>query len=85
VPYGIRAMLGGTYMYIGQHERTLEWVLAQVARGDDTHTCARTGMVIALAATGHRDQAMAAADALAACSTRSRGSAPWPDDRPRQR
>jgi hypothetical protein len=38
VPYGIRAMLGGTYMYIGQHERTLERVLAQVARGDDTHT-----------------------------------------------
>jgi tetratricopeptide (TPR) repeat protein len=64
VPYGVRAMLGGTYMYIGQHERTLEWVLAQVARGDDTHTCARTGMVIALAVTGHRDQAMAAADAL---------------------
>jgi hypothetical protein len=38
VPYGIRALLGGTYMYIGQHERTLDWVLAQVARGDDTHT-----------------------------------------------
>jgi hypothetical protein len=68
-------MLGGTYMYIGQHERTLERVLAQVARGDDTHTCRRTGMVIALAVTGHRDQAMAAADALIEAAEASHN--PW--------
>jgi hypothetical protein len=64
VPYGIRAMLGGTYMYVGQNERTIDWCQAELARGGDTHACARTGVVIALSVAGRRDEAMAIADGL---------------------
>ena len=64
VPYGIRAMLGGTYMYVGQNERTIDWCHAELARGGDTHACARTGVVIALSVAGRRDEAMAIADGL---------------------
>src|SRR3954447_16086971 len=57
-------MLGGTYMYVGQNERTIDWCRAEMARGGDTHACARTGVVIALSVAGRRDEAMAIADGL---------------------
>ena len=47
VPYGIEGWVGGSYVYIGQPERSVEWYRAQLARGRDTHTLAR-------AAPGHR-------------------------------
>jgi tetratricopeptide (TPR) repeat protein len=75
VPYGIRAMLGGTYMFVGRNDRTVDWCRTQMARADDTHMCARTGLVISLAVTGCRDEAMAVADGLIAAAEATRN--PW--------
>ncbi len=51
-------------MYVGQNERTVDWCRAQLARGGDTHGCARTGLVIALSVIGCRDEAMEVANGL---------------------
>jgi predicted ATPase len=64
VPFGLAAALGAAYVAVGQPERSVEWCRAQLARGRDTHTFTRTGLVIALVVAGSSDEARAAANGL---------------------
>ena len=63
IPYGAEAV-GGAYPAVGQPERMIRWCRAQLARGLDTNTLTRTGLVVALAVTGSTDDAMATATGL---------------------
>ena len=64
VPFGAEGILGAVYIAVGQPKRTVEWFRAQLARDRDTHTFTRAGLVLALALTGSREEAMAAANGL---------------------
>ena len=65
VPFGFEAVLGASYLYIGQPERSVEWCRGQLARGRDTHASTRARVVIALAVAGSPyEEVMAAADGL---------------------
>ena len=64
VPYGVQAMLGGPYLYIGQPERAVDWCRTQLARGPDTHVFTRAALVLTLRLAGCADDAMAAAKGL---------------------
>jgi predicted ATPase/class 3 adenylate cyclase len=64
VPFGLEGGLGGAYGVIGQLERWVEWCRAQLARGRDTHTFTRAGLVYALAMAGCGEEARAAANGL---------------------
>ena len=64
VPFGLEAMLGAPYLYIGQPDRWVEWCRAQLARGRDSHTLTRAALVQTLAVAGSPDEAMAAANGL---------------------
>ena len=65
VPFGFEAVLGASYLYIGQPERSVEWCRAQLARGRDTHASTRARVVIALAVAGSPyEEVVAAADGL---------------------
>ena len=64
VPFGLEGALSGVYVAIGQPERNVEWCLAQLARGRDTHTLTRAWLVVALSAAGAGDEARAAAKGL---------------------
>jgi predicted ATPase len=63
IPYGAEAV-GGAYPAVGQPERMIRWCRAQLARGLDSNTLTRTGLVVALAVTGSTDDAMATATGL---------------------
>jgi hypothetical protein len=63
IPYGAEAV-GGAYPAVGQPERMIRWCRAQLARGLDTNTLTRTGLVVALAVTGSTGDAMATATGL---------------------
>ena len=63
IPYGAEAV-GGAYPAVGQPERMIRWCRAQLARGLDTNTLTRTGLVVALAVTGSTDEAIATANGL---------------------
>jgi tetratricopeptide (TPR) repeat protein len=64
VPFGLEGGLGLAYMVIGQPERWVEWCRAQLARGRDTHTVTRAGLVNALALAGSGEEARVAANGL---------------------
>ena len=62
VPFGFEGLLGAAYVAIGQPERCVEWYRAQLARGRDTHTLTRAGLVLALTFAGCGEEARAAAN-----------------------
>ncbi|MGO9507536.1 MAG: ATP-binding protein [Mycobacterium sp.] len=64
VPFGIDGLIGAVYLTTGQPERYVEASRAQLARGRDAHPIARASLVLALAAAGSLDEAMAAAPGL---------------------
>jgi predicted ATPase len=64
MPFGGESVLGMAYLHIGQPERCVEWCRALLARGRDTHTFVRQGLVLALTLAGSHDEAMAAATGL---------------------
>ncbi len=64
LPFGGDAVLASAYLHSGQPERSVEWCRAQLARGRDTHTFTRQGMVLALTLAGSHDEARAAATGL---------------------
>jgi len=64
VPFGLEGLLGGAYVVIGQPQRWVEWCRAQLARGRDTHTLTRAGLVFALSFAGCGEEARAAATGL---------------------
>ena len=75
VPFGLEGVLGNAYLAIGQPERCVEWCRAQLARGRDTHTSTRTGLVVALAFAGCGEEARAAATGLIEAAEATRN--PW--------
>ena len=64
VPFGVEGLIGGAYMAVGHSEQWIECCRAQLARGRDTRGITRAALVVALAITGSRDEAMAAANGL---------------------
>jgi hypothetical protein len=64
LPYGIEAMLGMSYVFIGQPERLAELCRAQLARRRDTHVHIRAYLVAALSLAGSGGEAMDSADGL---------------------
>jgi hypothetical protein len=64
VPFGIKGMLGGAYLAIGQPERSVEVCRAQLARGRDTHGITRTCLVFVLTVAGCGEEATTAATGL---------------------
>ena len=64
VPFGLEGGLGSAYLYIGQPERYVEVVRAQVARGHDTNPVTRTFLVLGLVVAGSIDEAILATNGL---------------------
>jgi predicted ATPase/class 3 adenylate cyclase len=64
LPYGSEAVLGMSYLVIGQPERMVEFCRAQLARRRDTHARIRECLVVALSAAGSGGEAMDSADGL---------------------
>jgi hypothetical protein len=64
LPYGSEALLGMSYLAIGQPERLAELCRAQLARRSDAHVHIRGCLVVALAVTGSGGEAMDCADGL---------------------
>jgi hypothetical protein len=64
VPFGLEGALCGSYMAVGEPERWIRWCRAQLKRGLDTHAYTAACLLMALAATGSHDDAMAAANGL---------------------
>jgi predicted ATPase len=64
VPYGAEFFIGSAYPAVGQYERWIRWLRAQLARGRDTHASTTASLVIGLAVTGSADDAMDAAKGL---------------------
>lgn len=60
VPFGIHGMLYSPYVYAGKADVAAEWCRAQTQCGRDTHTLARTGLVICLSVAGRHDDAVRA-------------------------
>jgi predicted ATPase/class 3 adenylate cyclase len=75
VPFGFEGLLGAAYVAIGQPERYVEWYRTQLARGRDTHTLTRAGLVLALTFTGCGEEARAAANGLIDAAEATRN--PW--------
>ena len=64
VPFDIEAMLGGSYMAIGQPERWVEWCRERLGQGHDTQAFTQTCLVMALTMVGWREAARAEAAGL---------------------
>ncbi|MGA3254916.1 MAG: adenylate/guanylate cyclase domain-containing protein [Mycobacterium sp.] len=64
LPYGIEAVLGMSYLAIGQPERLAELCRAQLAHRRDTHVHIRSWLVSALSATDSGGEAMDSAEGL---------------------
>ncbi len=64
VPLGLEVVLGIVYLSIGRPQRMVEWCRAQLVRGSDTLTLARTYLVLALTVAGAGAEARAAAHGL---------------------
>ncbi|WP_231989121.1 NB-ARC domain-containing protein [Mycobacterium sp. 852002-51613_SCH5001154] len=64
LPFRGEGVLAGSYLIVGQPERTVEWCRAQLARGGDTHAMIQLHLVLALAAAGAVDEAVTAAEGL---------------------
>src|SRR6516165_2532924 len=64
VPFGIEGILGAPYINVGQPERWIDLLRAQLELGRDTHTQGRACLVFALTIAGRTDEAMAATDGL---------------------
>jgi predicted ATPase len=64
VPHLAEDGIGSAYVAVGQPERWIESCRAQLARGLDTRTYTAANLVIGLAATGSRHEAMAVANGL---------------------
>jgi predicted ATPase len=64
VPYGAEFFIGSAYPAVGQYERWIRWLRAELARGRDTHASTTASLVIGLAVTGSADDAMDAAKGL---------------------
>src|SRR5262249_26461169 len=64
VPFGLGAILGMAYVFIGQPERSVEWCRAQLPRGHDPHATTRATLTIALTLAGRGEEARAAANGL---------------------
>ncbi len=62
--YGFEGLLCGSYFFIGQPERSVEWCRTQLALGRDTHTLTRAALVVALTLAGRPEEAMAATSGL---------------------
>jgi predicted ATPase/class 3 adenylate cyclase len=75
VPFGSEGLLGAAYVAIGQPERWVEWCRAQLARGRETHTLTRAGLVLALTFAGCGEEARAAANGLIDAAEATRN--PW--------
>ena len=75
VPFGFEGLLGAAYVAIGQPERCVEWYRTQLARGRDTHTLTRAGLVLALTFAGCGEEARAAAKGLIDAAEATRN--PW--------
>jgi hypothetical protein len=75
VPFGFEGLLGAAYVAIGQPERWVEWCRAQLARGRDTHTLTRAGLVLARTFAGCGEEARAAANGLIDAAEATRN--PW--------
>ena len=75
MPFGLEGWFGGLGMLLGQPERWAEWCRAQLARGPDTRTLTRTGLVVALTMAGSGDEAMATAHGLIEAAEATRN--PW--------
>jgi tetratricopeptide (TPR) repeat protein len=75
VPFGFEGLLGAAYVAIGQPERCVEWYRTQLARGRDTHTLTRAGLVLALTFAGCGEEARAAANGLIDAAEATRN--PW--------
>src|SRR4029077_4631436 len=63
-PFGVKGLIGGAYMAVGHSEQWIKCCRAQLARGRDTRGITSAALVVALAITGSRDEAMAAANGL---------------------
>jgi len=64
VSYFAEGCLGSAYLYIGQPERYVEVLRAQLARGHDTNTLTRTFLVVGLSGAGSIDEAILATNGL---------------------
>jgi predicted ATPase len=64
VSYVGEPFFGSAYLFVGQPERYVELCRAQLTRTGDTNTFARANLVMALAASGSTDEAMATANGL---------------------
>jgi predicted ATPase/class 3 adenylate cyclase len=64
LPYGSEAVLGMSYLVIGQPERMVELCRAQLARRRDAHARIWASLVVALSAAGSGGEAMDCADGL---------------------
>jgi predicted ATPase len=64
LPFRMDTLLGGAFLTGGQPDRAIDWYRTQLARGRDTHTLARLGIVLALMVGGRGDEALVAADGL---------------------
>jgi hypothetical protein len=76
---GCEGLLCGSYVFIGQPKRAVEWCRAQLARGRDTHALTRAVLVLTLTLAGRLDEARAAATGLidAAEATRNTHALAW--------
>src|SRR5262249_42433251 len=64
VPFGLKGLLGASYVAIGHPDRWIRGCRAQLPNGSDTHPLRRACLVVLLTATGSIDDAMAAANGL---------------------
>jgi hypothetical protein len=73
VHYGLEGLLGGSYVYIGQPERAVEWCRTQLARSPNTQEVTWVALVLTLRPAGCADDA----DRM----TRYRPNTRWPVSR----
>ena len=64
VPRGFEAWLGGVFTQMGQPDRSVEWLDAELTSNRDAHVLTRAALVIAKTMAGSHDAAMAAAKGL---------------------
>jgi predicted ATPase len=64
VPYGAMGWLCGAYVTSGKSQHWIELCRAYLARGRDSHTFTRTGLVLAFTMAGSPEEAIAAANGL---------------------
>jgi predicted ATPase/class 3 adenylate cyclase len=63
-PFGIDGILGAPYINVGQPERWVEMLRAQLELGRDIYSQTRACLLFALTMAGRADEAMSAADGL---------------------